>query len=78
MKQALIELHRRLGAGQGAALLVSTVHDEVVLEVRAEALEATRRLVLAVMEGCGPGPGVLAVPLVATACVGPSLGQLDK
>jgi DNA polymerase-1 len=76
MKQALIELHRRLAAAPEEAILVSTIHDEVVLEVRCDALERVRATVVAVLETCGPGPGVLAVPLVATSCVGPSLGRL--
>ncbi len=76
MKQALIELHRRIVGTE--VLLVSTVHDEVVLEVRADLTEQMRATVTSVMENCGPGPAVLWVPLIATSAVGNSLGQLGK
>ncbi len=74
MKQALIELHKRI-ANSIDVLLVSTVHDEVILEVRADLIEQTRHLVVNVMETCGPGSSVLSVPLVATSKVGITMGQ---
>jgi DNA polymerase-1 len=77
MKQALIELHKRV-AYSGDVLLVSTVHDEVILEVRADLIEQTRCLVVSVMESCGPDSGVLSVPLVATSKVGKNMGQFKE
>jgi DNA polymerase-1 len=44
---------------QGAARLIMQVHDELILEVRTEALENTRERVCALMSGAAE----LAVPL---------------
>jgi DNA polymerase-1 len=66
IKRAMIDLHREIRArGLGAQMLLQ-VHDELVLEVPEDEVEATRALVIAVMEGAYP----LDPPLKANAAVG--------
>jgi len=66
IKIAMIELHRRLGEEGLPAHLVLQVHDELVLEVREDALKTTRALVIECMESAYE----LRVPLKVDAAVG--------
>ena len=59
IKKAMIELERRLAGTKLAGELLLQVHDELLLEVPASELEATRELVRDCMENAVP----LAVPL---------------
>jgi len=66
IKLAMIALHRRLREEQLAAHLVLQVHDELVLEVREDALDATRALVV----DCMGNAYQLRVPLKVDVAVG--------
>jgi DNA polymerase-1 len=69
MKLAMIAVDRELGARpQLKAKLLLQVHDELVLEVSEEDVEATARLVKTTMEGVQS----LKVPLVVEVSVGPN------
>ncbi len=67
LKLAMIAVDRRLQAEQGAARLLLTVHDELVLEAPAAAVDPVARLVRQEMEGVAD----LAVPLVVDVGTGP-------
>ncbi|MEO5617173.1 MAG: DNA polymerase I [Candidatus Eisenbacteria bacterium] len=67
MKLAMIRVHRALRGRTGARLLLQ-VHDELVLECRADEADSVRELVRREMEGCYP----LRVPLVVSAGTGAS------
>ncbi len=60
IKLAMIAISRELAASKAKALLLLQVHDELVLEVPKDELDATRELVRAGMEGAME----LKVPLV--------------
>ena len=60
LKLAMIHVDRRLQAEQPEARLLLTVHDELVLEVPEDQVEAVAKLVRDEMEGVAD----LAVPLV--------------
>lgn len=66
IKRAMITLHRRLMEGALRARMVLQVHDELVLEVPEEEMDAARALVLETMENAYP----LSVPLKVAAEVG--------
>jgi len=66
IKLAMIVLQRRLGEQELPAYLVLQVHDELVLEVREDALEATRALVVDSMENAYK----LRVPLKVDVAIG--------
>lgn len=66
IKQAMINLHRELKARGLGAVMTLQVHDELVLEVPEAEVEATKALVIEVMEGAYP----LDPPLKANAAVG--------
>jgi DNA polymerase-1 len=68
LKLAMIAVDRRLRDEQPGAHLLLTVHDELVLEVPAEQVEAVAQIVKAEMEGVAD----LKVPLVADAGWGTS------
>jgi DNA polymerase-1 len=67
MKLAMIRVHRALREFRGARLLLQ-VHDELVLECRAEDVDAVRERVRREMEGCY----ALRVPLVVSVGAGAS------
>ena len=67
MKLAMIRVHRALREFRGARLLLQ-VHDELVLECRAEDAELVRERVRREMEGCY----TLRVPLVVSVGTGAS------
>ena len=60
LKMAMVAVHRRLLAEEPGARLLLTVHDELVLEVPADAAERVAELVRREMAGVAS----LAVPLV--------------
>ncbi|WP_254980014.1 DNA polymerase I [Cyanobium sp. ATX 6A2] len=68
IKLAMVRLHHRLAAGDLPARLLLQVHDELVLEVAPEALEAVQAVVKEAMEGAVQ----LDVPLVAEMGAGPN------
>jgi DNA polymerase-1 len=68
LKLAMIAVDRRLRDEQPGARLLLTVHDELVLEVPEEQVEAVSAIVKAEMEGVAD----LKVPLVADAGWGKS------
>ena len=76
IKMAMISLQECIELAKLDVLIVSSVHDEIVCEVRFDQVEQARQMVVQVMQTCGPGPGVLTVPLIATSKTGASLGQL--
>ena len=59
IKQAMLDVEAALTASALPAQLIMQVHDELVIEVRADALDAVRSLVREAMVGAG----TLAVPL---------------
>ena len=67
LKLAMIAVDRRLQAELGAARLLLTVHDELVLEAPAADIEALTSLVREEMEGVAD----LSVPLVVDIASGP-------
>jgi DNA polymerase-1 len=66
IKRAMIDLDAWLEAGQAPARLLMQVHDELVLEVRADAVDAVGAQVRALMQGAAD----LAVPLIVDVGVG--------
>ena len=70
IKLAMIEIDRQLAsfAQAAAARMILQVHDELLFEVRADALDALKSLVQPAMENVHP----LAVPLVVDLKVGPN------
>jgi DNA polymerase theta len=77
LKRALIALQTALAAdSHRRALLVLSVHDDVVLEVDADALPWAATLVRSVLLDAGAAAGV-AVPLDVELSFGPSWGQLS-
>ncbi len=74
MKKAMIEVHRRLEGYQSRILL--QVHDELVLEVPEDEIEAVRQLT--VEEMVGAGSRVLDVPVVAEARIGKNWDELES
>ncbi len=70
IKMAMIELHSRLALDEARMLL--QIHDELVFEVREDAVEPTVRLVREVMEGVVD----LDVPLTVDMGTGPDLASV--
>ena len=68
IKAAMIAVAAWLVRERAPARLVMQVHDELVLEVRAEAAEAVRDSVIALMSGAAN----LSVPLKVEAGLGPN------
>ena len=64
--EAMVQLQAALQSQALPARLLLQVHDELVLEVEPDALEATRNLVVTTMENAVQ----LSVPLVAETGVG--------
>ncbi|KAI7838157.1 hypothetical protein COHA_008005 [Chlorella ohadii] len=71
-KRAMLALHARLPSED--AQLVNMVHDELLVEVRADRLQRVAALVLDAMEGAAPE---LTVPLRVQLRAGPSWGELQ-
>jgi DNA polymerase-1 len=73
IKVAMIRLHDALIGSPLRARLLLQVHDELVLEVAREDLEATAELVLRTMEGAAE----LSVPLLAEVNCGPRWDEME-
>ena len=71
MKKAMIEVQEALDQAESRARILLQVHDELLLEVPHEEVDAVRSLVVFRMEGAMQ----LAVPLVAEWGVGPDWYQ---
>lgn len=74
MKQAMVSLFSHIRASGIDCLIVSSVHDEIICEVRNSDLEAASALVKRVMESCTPPE--LTVPLTVALKTGQTLGTL--
>ncbi len=77
LKQSMIDLDRRLAQEQFDAAMILQVHDELVLEVKEEQLEAIRALVVETMEAALPDGQPLRVPLRANASYGANWRDMD-
>ena len=73
MKLAMLRVDRLLAERRLPARMILQVHDEVVLEVRRDALAETARAVREAMEGAYR----LKVPLATEARVGPNWGEME-
>jgi DNA polymerase-1 len=74
IKLAMVRLHTTLAEQRVPARIVLQVHDELLLEVRSEALTATSAIVRREMEGVAK----LRVPLVIEAKAGPNWAELVR
>lgn len=70
LKQSMINLDARLSASRYDAAMILQVHDELVLEVKEEELDAVKALVVETMEAALPDGKPLRVPLRANASYG--------
>jgi DNA polymerase-1 len=66
IKMAMLRVHQSLSSGGFAAKILLQVHDELLLEVPTEELDAVREIVVREMEATGD----LDVPLVVNTAVG--------
>ena len=71
IKKAMIDLDRELDAGGYSARLLLQIHDELVLEVPLEELDAVRDLTIATMQSVAQ----LGVPLKVSYGIGPTLAD---
>jgi len=69
-----VRLHRALADRDGSARIVLQVHDELLLEVKKDALDAHREIVRQAMEGVAE----LKVPLKVEFKRGPSWAELER
>ena len=67
----MVALHARLPID---CLIVSSVHDEIIVEVRNDQIEEAKKIMKSVMESCAPTR--LTVPLTVELKLGISLGTL--
>jgi DNA polymerase-1 len=74
IKLAMVRLHTTLAEQRAPARIVLQVHDELLLEVRSEALTATTAIVRREMEGVAK----LRVPLMIEAKAGPNWAELVR
>ena len=77
LKQSMIDLDRRLAQERYDAAMILQVHDELVLEVKEEQLEAVTALVVETMEAALPDGQPLRVPLRANASFGVNWRDMD-
>ncbi len=77
LKQSMINLDKGLGQERFDAAMILQVHDELVLEVKEDQLDAVRALVLATMESALPDGQPLRVPLRANASYGLNWRDMD-
>lgn len=68
MKRAMIDLHTELTRRKSRALMTLQVHDELVLEVPEDEINAIQKVVVDIMENAYP----LDAPLKANAEIGPN------
>ncbi|MCY3865519.1 MAG: DNA polymerase I [Chloroflexi bacterium] len=77
LKQSMIDLDGRLAQTNYDAAMILQVHDELVLEVREEQLDAVTALVVETMEAALPDGKPLRVPLRANASFGANWRDMD-
>ena len=77
LKQSMINLDGRLRQTKYDAAMILQVHDELVLEVNEDQLEAVRALVVETMEAALPDGMPLRVPLKANASFGANWRDMD-
>ena len=73
IKLAMVRLHRTLAQRRLGARIVLQVHDELLLEVRSDSLQAVRERVISDMEGVVN----MRVPLRVELKIGPNWGELQ-
>jgi DNA polymerase-1 len=73
MKRALVNLQFELTQRQLDAKIVSTIHDEIVVECHEKEVEQTQALMLHVMQHGTFSPAILSVPLISTVQIGTNL-----
>lgn len=78
LKQSMINLYDRLGREGCAASMILQVHDELVLEVKADELARVRALVVETMESAFPDGKPLRVPLRANASSGRNWRDMEE
>lgn len=74
-KRAMVDLHAALAAGGYRARLLLQVHDELLLEVPEEELDAVVPLTASIMRDCVPLEGV---PLEVDVAVGANWGEMGR
>jgi DNA polymerase-1 len=74
IKLAMVRLYRALADRDGSARIILQVHDELLLEVKKDALDAHREIVRQAMEGVAE----LKVPLKVELKRGPSWAELER
>ncbi len=77
LKQSMINLDERLARTNYDAAMILQVHDELVLEVKEDQLEAVTALVVETMEAAFPDGRPLRVPLRANASFGANWRDMD-
>lgn len=77
LKQSMIDLDARLAQSDYDAAMILQVHDELVLEVREDQLDAVKALVVETMEEALPDRQPLRVPLRANASFGANWRDMD-
>jgi DNA polymerase-1 len=78
LKQSMINLYERLGRESFNATMILQVHDELVLEVKEDELEAVKALVVETMEAALPDRQPLRVPLRANASYGYNWRDMEE
>lgn len=77
LKQSMIDLDARLAQSDYDAAMILQVHDELVLEVNEDQLDAVSSLVVETMEAALPDGQPLRVPLRANASSGANWRDMD-
>ncbi|MCY3978286.1 MAG: DNA polymerase I [Chloroflexi bacterium] len=77
LKQSMIDLDARLAQSDYDAAMILQVHDELVLEVKEDQLDAVKALVVETMEEALPDRQPLRVPLRANASFGANWRDMD-
>ncbi|MDE2777083.1 MAG: DNA polymerase I [Chloroflexota bacterium] len=77
LKQSMIDLDGRLAKERYDAAMILQVHDELVLEVKEDQLDAVTALVVETMEAALPDGKALRVPLRANASFGLNWRDMD-
>ena len=78
LKQSMIDLDGRLAQERYDAAMILQVHDELVLEVKEDQLDAVTALVVETMESALPDGKALRVPLRANASYGANWRDMDE
>lgn len=78
LKQSMLNLYERLNQESVDATMILQVHDELVLEVKEDDLEATKDIVVETMESAFPDGKPLLVPIKANASYGKNWRDMDE